>query len=337
MTPDPSRSAQADAGLDPANYQSLNEDFYATQPWVYIHQRLAFLVLAAGDPERYAQTFQAPLELDRLRLQIDLAEPEAHAPTARQIFVAIEAETLLHHAAETLLRHVQAHAEPDPCPWLRMSRVRGPGAFKRWLGDGIVDASDDELAALCRRVLAYPEDAPPPTPAGGYLRVLARYLRNADSYNAAKHGLAIQGGMQRWTLSIDDQQLLERDGVTLTWLAPWPRSRDDQPPRWHRVSRMLSIEATVALIQTACLLLHSIWRKGRQTHLGEAVELDGLGIEPRELFASFGVRHVVIADQFHALRYEGADQTLTFQIPQDHLDLPSGDGEAGAADGPYGD
>jgi hypothetical protein len=43
--------------------------------------------------------------------------------TEEQTFAGIEAELLLHHAAETTLRFTHAHAEPDPCP-----PVRPPGS-----------------------------------------------------------------------------------------------------------------------------------------------------------------------------------------------------------------
>lgn len=70
-----------------------------------------------------------------------------------------------------------------------------------------------------------------------YLRLFGTHFVDADSYNAAKHGMTLRGGRRRLELEIDGWRLLDRDGVTVDWLARWPRDDPEQAPRWTQVSR----------------------------------------------------------------------------------------------------
>lgn len=127
----------AEEGLRPENFGELNEQFYAAEPWRYFQQRLAHLMLVAADSDRYRAIFSEGVRLASVELTFEHAKAGGQdSPTVEQSFVAVEAEVLLHHAAETLLRFVHAHAEEDLCPWLRMSRLTG---VRRLQGLGSLD------------------------------------------------------------------------------------------------------------------------------------------------------------------------------------------------------
>jgi hypothetical protein len=84
----------------------------------------------------------------------------------------------------------------------------------------ILHASDEGLIRLCTEVFAIDaSSAIDLDSCASYLRILADHFLDADSYNAAKHGMGHRGGSQRLGLEIDSWRLLDCDGVTVDWLA----------------------------------------------------------------------------------------------------------------------
>jgi hypothetical protein len=234
--------------------------FYNERPWRYFQQRLAHLhlVLVAADPERYRAVFTEPLSIRHVSIKVDVAQSD-DCPTPEQSFTAIEAEVLLHHVAETLLRLVHAHSEPDPCPWLRMSRLTSARKFKVWVERHAAEAPDEALMELSQCIFAV--DARQPLEVDAcvrYVRIFGQHFLDADPYNAAKHGMGLSGGSERREIEISDATFFHHDGAVLSWLSVWPRDDPTRPSRWTRGSRLFSIEAVVALISVAIQLMQSI-------------------------------------------------------------------------------
>lgn len=132
------------ADVDPAEFDSLNRDFYRAAPSDVIESRLWMLVNYLGSSDLEAQWSAEDVLLTRK------APPAAKDLAA---FAALEGMIVLHHAAETLLRLCLAHWEDAPCPWWEMTRLRQPGAFP----DGVrrIAAAldtDDGIAELLRVV-----------------------------------------------------------------------------------------------------------------------------------------------------------------------------------------
>jgi hypothetical protein len=105
------------------NHRELNEAFYRARPHAYFNQRLETLVLIAGKSGQLDELLAQGVTLGRLKAggapTPDLTEHQrAEAEQDRERFVIAEAEVLLHHAAETLLRLYLAHEGLPPCPWL---------------------------------------------------------------------------------------------------------------------------------------------------------------------------------------------------------------------------
>lgn len=300
----------AGEGLRADNFADLNAEFYGSQPWVYFRQRLTNLMLAAGARDRYRALLAEGVSLGNVDFAVELPTDDEPSPTAEQTFVAIEGEMLLHHAAETLLRFVHAHAEPSPCPWLRMSRLVSAQQFKRWVDDHVLAAGLEGRSALCQAVLA-PGGDHGAAICAEYLELLARYFLESDSYNAAKHGMSVRGGAEQTAVTVGDKEILNRGGATVRWLAIWPRDDKATPPRWTRMSRVSSTEATVSLIFLTTQFMEAVWLQGRQRHLGEVPERE---FRPRSLEQLLATQELtgshVIADFYEPLSYHGVEPIL---------------------------
>lgn len=305
------------------NFAELNAEFYDSSPWTYFEQRLAHLMLVASDHARYRAAFAEPLRLDGVELTVSHRDT-GDVPTPEQSFTAIEAEVLLHHIAETLLRFVHGHADEEaPCPWLRMSALTSAAAFKTWVDRHVVQAADEDLAALCDRVFAVdPGRGDEVAALVRYLELFAGHILDADLYNAAKHGMALTGGAERREMTIADTAVFRRDGAAVRWLARWPwPATPDRPTRWTRRSRQFSPEAEIGLISIAINMMRSLWIRGRSRHLGEPWDQVLRLPAPDVLFEGLGVRHHVLTDWFEPLAYEGESRELIIQTR--HLKSPN--------------
>ena len=304
---------QADEGLRPENHRRLNERFYEGKPWVYFERRLMNLALVAGDGDRYRDMMSEPISLGPLKLQEHRRKLEPDEPVGldEQSFVAAEAQVVLHHVAETLLRLCDAHAprpsgEAPPSPWLELSRRRSPGAFKSWVEMTIVDAPRDGIEDLVRFVFGDAitgEEREQHLRA--YLRLLAEHFLDAESYNAAKHGFALQGARSRLTTTIEDEEVIDDDGLTIEWLGIM-----GDTPRWTRTTRWFSIEATVAASFMAAWMIRALWLAARHRYLGDPVGEAFAASAPRAMLAAVGVVHPILVEVDEPLAYQGVEPKL---------------------------
>lgn len=288
---------------DPSAYAELNADFYKATPWDYFERRLSHLMLVAADRDRYRAVFSEPIALGAI--QIEIAAPATDAyPTPEQSFIAVESEVLLHHVAETLLRFVHAHADPDePCPWLRMSALTSARRFKEWVEVTVVEAPRSHLAELCGRVFAcHPDSAADLDAYIDYTRLLGDHFLDAAPYNAAKHGMGLTGGSERRQIELDGVEVFRRDGAVINWLAAWPQHDPDRPAGWTRASRLFSPEAAITVSFLSTNLMKSVWIRGRALHLDEPWDKTFSPPSPPELLDAFGVRHPVLADWYEPLQ-----------------------------------
>ncbi len=263
---------------------------------------MAHLMLVACDHERYRAAFSDPLTLGPLEISIKAPETDDY-PTPEQSYTAIEAEVLIHHVAETLLRFVHAHEDPEePCPWLRMSGLTSARRFKAWVEAAIVAAPRDDLGDLCARVFACKPGCTADLDAYvNYTRLLAEHFLDAGPYNAAKHGMGLSGGSERRRIEIDGVEVFRRDGAVIDWLAVWPLHDPERSAEWTRASRLFSPEATIAVIFAATNLMKSIWIRGRARYLDESWNDVFSPPAPGEVLGAFGLRHPVLADWYEPL------------------------------------
>lgn len=317
------RISRADAGLLPVNYGRLNDAFYECKPWVHFDRRVVQLARVAAN----ARDQKAPsdcsyrvggLTIREERRQLDDDEPWG---LDDQAFVAAEAQVLQHHVSETLLRLVHAHAPDEhgtypPCPWLAMSRVKHPGVFKDWVRSFVVKSSADEAADLARAAFgASVADELSARNSVGWLQIAAEHFLDADSYNAAKHGFALQGAHSRLTVEPDKEAdgdgrspvpLIDEQGLTVTWLGV----RGAPNPKWSVTTRWFSVDATVAIAYLTTRLIEALWYAGRARYLAEPQELVWDPPAIADVLAACGVVHPVLAERDEVLAYEGIAPTL---------------------------
>jgi hypothetical protein len=295
-----------------SNYDALNATFYAEEPWRYFERRLLHLAEVAQDPAEAMANKR--LSVGPLKIEVTTAsDAETRYPTPAQSFIAIECEVLLHHSAETCLRLVHAHASDDPCPLLRMSELRNFGAFKAWVEQ--LTTSNEQLETVARSVFAGPLDGSSLTSMCHWIGLFARHFLDGAPYNAAKHGMTLAGGAEHRTLEVDGIELSNAKGASVNWLELWPRDNPDR--RWTRASRLLSVEAFLAMIQATNLLMQALWAKGRHEHLPD--DYPNVGIltmpGPRETFELLEVDSNVLSRWFEPLVANGEKRDIHIQVP----------------------
>ncbi|MGO9955479.1 MAG: hypothetical protein ACLP50_05775 [Solirubrobacteraceae bacterium] len=305
----------SDAQPEPSdsNYAKLNEDFYNERPWDYFRHRLLHLAAIAETPGE--TPCRGPISIGPFTIQSripdsNVGDDSGRHPTPAQAFVAVEAEILLHHSAETLLRLIHAHAEPNPCPWLRMSAVKGAGPFKRWVKTLL---AREDLPELTRQAFGASENHPEESEhEAGWIRLFARHFLDSAPYNAAKHGMSLSGGAELRTMTIGDLEVQNAKGSSVSWLTMWPRNDPNRPPRWTRVSRLFSPEAFMMLTYVATMLMESVWTQGRIEHLDEPdLELHYRSIGPPQyIFDLLGVGGHTLDERYEPLAYEGEKREM---------------------------
>ena len=316
-----------------SNFRELNEAFYQERPWDYFLQRLVHLAAIASDTGKLP--FEDAISVGPVTIQ-------SHAPTVSrypspgQSFVAIESEVLLHHAAETLLRLMHAHAEPSPCPWIRMSSLRNFSEFKEWVA---TLRDDPKLADVAGELFGRSDEHPEAlADEAEWIRLFGQHFLDSSSYNAAKHGMALAGGAVRGRVAIDDKEIVRAEGPVVSWLARWPDSGASRPPRWTRVTKILSPEAYIMMIKVAADLMESMWIHGRSLHIGESsddVRYVAHG-SPRSLFNALEVPGHVLYQTYMPLAYEGesAELLIQFPVPLDGVGVNGPDPSASAESEP---
>jgi hypothetical protein len=221
---------------------------------------------------------------------------------------------LLHHTAETLLRLVHAHNSADPCPLMRLTELRNFSTFKAWVET--LTTSDAELETVVRAVFPGPLDYPALVSTCHWVGVLARHFLESAPYNAAKHGMTLAGGAEERTLEIDGVALSNANGASVNWLELWPATGPGR--QWTKASRLLSVEAFLAMIQASNLLMQALWARGRHEHLPDIypdVEEVLTMPTPRETFALLGVDAHVLSRWFEPLVPAGEKSSIHIQFP----------------------
>jgi hypothetical protein len=314
----PSRIERADQGLV-HDFAEVNEEFYEAKPWQYFEQRLLTLAVMFDDPDRFRRIYEQPVRIGPLELNLTVnADPDDDAKQDDLRFAGAEAQVLLHHAAETLLRLVHCHAPeegaPAQCPALKLARVTSPGPFKQWVRTTVIEGAPDERHKLCVTVFGQPAQPSRLEAIGSWLDLFGKLFLDANPYNAAKHGLAVRGGHSRLSVDIADKQLLEKQGLTMSWLGV---SDDDQGvPRWGLTTRWFAPEAAIGAIFVATRLIQALWIVARERYLDDMAEVTFTPPLVRDVLAACDVPWINLVEQDRELRYQGKDRILRMRFWQ---------------------
>lgn len=282
--------------LAPENDRGLNDTFYRARPHAYFNQRLESLLLVAGKPEQLAQLLAEGINIEKLEVGVasihrDLSEQEnAEAQEDRERFVIAEAEILLHHAAETLLRLYLAHEDLPPCPWLKLSGEYSFAEFKSKVTTLTEELGDEQRNSKVAAVFFGTAERASlrPTPAvddwnmglqnvATWLAWYAAHFLDAGVYNAAKHGLAVQAGNAEFQLG--DDELISRSGSSLEYLVSY--KNDSGRRRWRRTTQWLDLDRWMAYIFMASRLMKGLMAVARARYTGAPLTHLDLFLAPR--------------------------------------------------------
>lgn len=339
------RRPTADDDLAPENDRSLNDLFYVAEPHDYFLQRIGNLMLVASKNEALDDLLLHGIKIGQLAYGgVDDPDPPPLTPEARadsakaaSHFVTAEAEILLHHIGETLLRLYLAHEGLPPCPWLELSRIRSPGEFKGMVSSRFGDASEahdpTNLVAIAR--VFHGTDDPTrfnaPVPEGRWdadlvaIETFLRYfahtlLTSAPLYNAAKHGLAFtpSESSMKWA----DGSVISAHGPVI-WYLETTRN-EAGVPRWQKTAHWVEIDQHIALMFRAVHLLNSLWEVARVRYLphqrGKSIPLHLFDRPPFETFLPKGKGTGIVI--------ENMSIGLGYYLPESEVRAP-GDTERG--------
>lgn len=266
-----------DRNLAWENYSGLNRAFYGSEPHTYFRHRISNVVLVGGRDAELRQLLDEGVKFGLLEMSRSEDAPErneAEDQESAERFVALEAEVLLHHTAETLMRLVLAHRGPPPCPWLELARLRSFVEFKKELNEVFVDGSSEDRYEMIGVIFFGGTDRTElePTPPEDLWdssfrsidKFLVRYasglLSDAHLYNAAKHGLAVQPG--EYGVRLETEIPIAREGMALQYL-------EVKDGEWHRTVDWVIPELSLVYALTATDLMEQLWSVARGRYLGE--------------------------------------------------------------------
>jgi hypothetical protein len=265
-----------DRGLADENYAELNATFYGMKPHIYLRRRLRSLWLWHGDPPGLAEILGEKFIVDGMAVTLGTEGDDEAEKRERERFVVIEAEVLLHHVSETLLRLYLVHAKESSCPWLDVSREKSFGRLKKDIQRLRKRLETGEEKRGIENAFLPPGDRAVMLPDHGeevweqavqnlseYLDYYAAHFLDAAPYNAAKHGLALLAGQSGIELgaSGDSLPFLKRSGPALVYL---DIERDERTgdPRWAKVTKWIVLRRALAMTHMGCRLIEEVWKIG---------------------------------------------------------------------------
>jgi|GEM_PF-1840504 len=265
-----------DKGLAPENYLDLNATFYGMRPHIYLRRRLRSLWLWHGDPPGLAALLNEKFIVEDIAVTVGTEGDDEAEKAERERFVVIEAEVLLHHVSETLLRLYLVHAQKSSCPWLDVSREKNFGRLKKDVEKLRKRLKAGEEKPGIEAAFFPPGDRKKMIPDHGdevweeaaqnlseYLEYYASHFLDSAPYNAAKHGLALLAGESRLELTAGDDPVpfLKRSGSALVYLEV-ERDEGSGDPRWAKVTKWIVLRRALVMIHIGCRLVEEIWKIG---------------------------------------------------------------------------
>ena len=273
--------------------------FYGMSPHAYLRRRLKSLLLWHESPSGLDAVPSTEFIVDGMALGLDDGEEEKGQ---RERFVILEAEVLLHHVSETLLRLYLVHSTESVCPWLDISRERNFAVFKKEVGrlrERLQDEPERRRIAKTFIGTEHREKLPIEVEQedwdaaskniADYLDFFAGHFLDSAPYNAAKHGLALLAGAAGVQLGAgeDSVPFLSRSGPALEYLSV-EKDEASGDPRWVHVTKWIILGRAIAMIHMGCNLLEGVWGVGAWHRTGKRPEVIHLFNEP--VFADI-IRH----------------------------------------------
>ncbi len=274
-------SSSPDHNLAVEQFVQLNREFYSGDPAQYFKSRFHLLMLAAGKSEELGELLVDGVRYEGLLAKVDRSESSDESKRLEQAFLTTEAEVLLHHASEALLRLFFAHAEGAPCPWLECARLRNFADFNarvERLRDQPIPAEQIGRAFLGPVFKEFSDDyAENVKVVERFLHLVARrVLEDKNLYNATKHGLAVLAAP--YSLVMTDDQTGEVaasvTGQTINFLEVY--TAEDKTKTWRRTTRWLSLKQSLWLTSLVIAEMTSLWAIARARYTD--ADIDGVEV-----------------------------------------------------------
>jgi hypothetical protein len=259
----------APARLHPEERDALNRAFYASDPASYFQERLWTLVELGSKSDAEWRSTQRKFTYGSMTTTVPSVEEIPPDEASHERFLAIEAEMVAHHLAETLWRMFLGHRTLPPCPWVEIAKLRTPGELKRELCRLVDPANGAEFVRGVMAVWLGTEEPPEDQSEvwGRYAEIVADYLigfsevvlDRAPAYNAAKHGLAAQPGLEGVDLSAF-MPGMSVAGPSLAWLT---EQDEDGVPHVAVKTRWIDPQRELFLASQGARLLRGLWTLAR--------------------------------------------------------------------------
>lgn len=274
------------AAVHPQDVAALNRGFFATDPADYFQRRLNQGVRLFSKSDAELRMHPEAFQIGELRGTVPSVADEPADERAHEAFALIEAEMMLHHLVETVLRMFLAHQAQPPSPWIAVSDLRGPGELKRQLKRQILHPRDgDGLRSNVGWVFLGHRE-PPATWDGertakwreavgnihGYLEHFANlFLDRGAAYNAAKHGLTTQVGQS--AISLQGVPELDQDGPAFAYLGT---QIEDGVAHVAVLNQWVDTTQNLSLSVVGVGLLRNLWLLARMRYVDWPVPKGGL-------------------------------------------------------------
>jgi hypothetical protein len=276
----------------------INQYFYRGLPHEYFRQRLLNLMLIAANPDGLFALIGDGVTLGNVTLRpLGPGDPPAEERDPHEQYLAIESTSLVHHAAETLLRLYIPHRGQRRCPWMEMTLLRYD--FKTVVEKAFPEARprEEDLDALfpvfflvpSRKDIQFADDDLDPDLENvwHFLYHFAQmHLTEAPVYNSAKHGLGVVGA----------DAGLNMEGVfdwrSLSLVGPVTEGRHPT----HVQFRSVDVERDIAFTHVATQLMQQLWDVARARYIGDELKGVNLFVAPKYKDIalngkSFGIDH----------------------------------------------
>jgi hypothetical protein len=273
-----------DQGLAPANFPALNERFYNMSPEDYFSRRLMSLMLWLGFPDGFQSALRSEFSAEGVGVQWQSDLPDDEAEKNRKRFATADAEVILHHVSETLLRLYLVHASRSPCPWLDLARERSFAKFKKQvekLRERLQSGEERESLQLVffggnrESFDPVPDEARWEAASKNVARFLDHYaghFLDSAPYNAAKHGMAVMTGDSSFQVGVNNDEegpFLSQSGPALEYLVV---ADNDGKPKWAQETKWIDLPVTIRLAGMARDLIEALWAVGAAHRGGDKPE-----------------------------------------------------------------
>lgn len=261
-------------------FPELNATFYTADPAGFLRLRIEALSLMALSREQLRDVYATERRIGSLGMT-PVSPPD---DDERERYIATEAEMIVHHAAEMILRMFFAHVEAPDCPWLGMASSTSFADFKKKVDQALTGGFDRDNIAIVFFGGENPRDAAIRATDEEFqdavegLRLLLRcsahrLLSESFLYNAAKHGLTTvqldDSTKMTYKTEVDEIQI--HAGRMLTYLhKPATPNAPKDGPKWH-------ISMTGALpdqdLAVATMIYHglqNLWQVARRRYTAQS-------------------------------------------------------------------